>query len=459
MVSWWDRLRARLAGSPDRRDRGPTRREPVEPAPAPAPRIAATIEAAIVERRLADVLGALREGRGAADEAERVEAVLARLPDLAPPVEDDEPSGAWGESPGEPRAAPRPALEPDVERLLLLLAEILVDRGARALACKVLARACTPSALVLRADLLGEGLDGPPTRPDLELALALLTRALRTDIDAAGARDRWQRLRARLGHAGEAQGPSVGATLIATSTSLPYVLRREVARGGAGVVYEARERLAGAERTVALKMAHVRSSARAQLTHEARVAARFRGPGVVSIVDLDPEAGWLAMGWAAGGSLRSRLRDRRADDPLAHAPQLWLVPLVECLADVHRAGWIHGDVKPANVLFDDRDGALLGDFGLARACGDANTAGSAGYVSPERAAGSVCAPPDDVFGFGRLLADVLAAGWGATVAPALGALAARCTGPAAERPPDAAALLAAWPRPAPVSAGERFSGR
>ena len=454
---WWDRLLARLSSVSRARDTiaAPPEHDETKTANS-ALGVAAEIEAAIVERRFEDVIRALRDGRGTCDEADRVEAVLARLPDLAPsPRDDDEPVGPppmESETEAERRArvalAARSAAstrQPAVEQLLLLLAEILLDRGERRSACVVLGHARAPSALVLRADLLVEGVDGAPTRQELERALSLLTRALRSDIDADGAKDRWHRLRSRLGHGAEAQGPSVGATLVATSTSLPYVLRCEVARGGAGVVYEARERLAGAERTVALKIAHLRSTTRAQLTHEARVAVRFRGPGVVPIVDVDPDAGWLAMGWASGGSLRSRLGARRADDPLARTPQIWLGALLECLACVHRAGWIHGDIKPANVLFDERDTAVLGDFGLARACGDANTSGSAGYVSPERVAGSGCATHDDIFGFGRLLEDVLAAGWGAASEVALRTLATRCSAAASERPADADALLVLWP--------------
>ena len=147
------------------------------------------------------------------------------------------------------------------------------------------------------------------------------------------------------------------------------------------------------------------------------------------------------MSWAPGGSLRARLRgESRGSDPLMRAPILWLRELVETLADVHAQGWVHGDVKPANVLFDGDDRPLFGDFGIARRRGEPNTPGSAGYVAPERSAGAPCSPSDDVYGIGRLMADVTAAGWSNDAR--LIALSAACTADASARPPDAAAVLA-----------------
>ncbi|MEO7097360.1 MAG: protein kinase, partial [Polyangiales bacterium] len=405
-----------------------------KPVHAPAPRPPTLLHEAITGNDLAVALRILRDGRDGADEGELVEAALAAL---GPPREADDGSIVIAAATPEDRSR---------DDLLLLLAEILVARGARKKACEVLGRARSPSALVLRADLLVEGVEGVPLRDDLDRALALLSRALVLDIDAPGARDRWERLRNRLGHAEEARGPSIGVTLVAKGASIPFVLLREVARGGAGVVYEARERL-GEEltRTVALKMAHTDRTrdgreARAQLAHEARVAVQFRGPGVVPILDLDIDQGWLAMAWAGGTSLRARLREARPGDPLAGSRR-WLELLVKALADVHAAAWVHGDVKPANVLFDARDRPWFGDFGLARRCGEPNTAGSAGYVAPERTGGAACSPHDDVYGLGKLMHDVLAAGWCQADAQQLRAVADACVAPIDARPRDARAVL------------------
>ena len=407
-------------------------KEPTRDVSTGAPSPSTRLYEAMSTKDFATALRVLREGRDRTEEGELVEAALSALgppPETHPEPQDDA------------------ALEATLDELLLFLAEVLVARGSRKKACEVLGRARSPSALVLRADLLVEGVEGVPLRDDLDRALALLSRALVLDIDAPGARDRWERLRHRLGHAEEARGPSIGVTLVAKGTTIPFVLVREVARGGAGVVYEARERLnEQLTRTVALKMAHTdrtrdRVVTRAQLAHEARVAAQFRGPGVVPILDIDVDEGWLAMAWAAGASLRARLREARMDEPLATSDG-WLSLLVATLADVHAAGWVHGDVKPANVLFDARDRPWFGDFGLARRCGEPNTPGSAGYVAPERASGAPCSPGDDVYGIGKLLHDLIAAGWCARELERIRCTADACIAPIDTRPKDAGAVLA-----------------
>jgi serine/threonine-protein kinase len=108
---------------------------------------------------------------------------------------------------------------------------------------------------------------------------------------------------------------------------------------------------------------------------------------------------------------------------------------------VHAAGWVHHDVKPANVLLAAPDRPLLADFGTARRAGEPSPPGSLGYVSPERLSGRASDPRDDVFGFGRILEDALAALAGTDLPPAWRELAIACSGPDAGRPNDARALL------------------
>ena len=85
----------------------------------------------------------------------------------------------------------------------------------------------------------------------------------------------------------------------------------------------------------------------------------------------------------------------------------WAVPLARAIARVHEQGYVHADVKPANVMLRRPDEAVLGDFGIAQPIGGPATPGSAGYVSPERIAGRAADPRDDVYGYGRILEDVL----------------------------------------------------
>jgi serine/threonine-protein kinase len=163
------------------------------------------------------------------------------------------------------------------------------------------------------------------------------------------------------------------------------------------------------------------------------------GPGVVKVFDVDPEHGWIALEFAALGALREHVR-RKNTEVLAHADR-WALALAVALARVHDAGWVHLDVKPANVLLLEDRTAVLTDFGIARRLGEASPRGSMGYVSPERIAGRGADLRDDVYGFGRILEDVLDASKDEALESRLRPLARACTGPDANRPAHARELV------------------
>jgi eukaryotic-like serine/threonine-protein kinase len=294
------------------------------------------------------------------------------------------------------RLLARNAQAPLPEPLLVAVAAALLDRGEDAAAASALAQATSSPALAMRAEVAARA-------GDLATAVALIERVLSRDIDWPGARERHARWEDELGIARPA--PRIGAweTVAASAPGAPFELLREVGRGGAGAVYEAKDRVLG--RTVALKMYHQPDRDRAQLLHEARVAVALAGPGVVRVFDVDLEHGWIALQWARLGALRTLFRSRTIERlvPLA----LWAVPLARALARVHAAGWVHHDVKPANLLFDTYDAPWISDFGTARRIGEPSPPGSLGYVSPERLAGRASDPRDDVYGFGRVLEDAL----------------------------------------------------
>jgi serine/threonine-protein kinase len=326
------------------------------------------------------------------------------------------------------RLLARDAVMPLPEPLLLAAASALVDRGELGAATAALARCRSIPALMMRADLLERG-------DQLPAALALVEQVLARDIDWPGARERHARWREALGLPDTSNRPAEPpAGISAIASDVPFLLLREAGRGGSAAVYEAEDR--ELHRRVALKVYHRPDRDRAKLLHEARVAVAVAGDGVVPVLDVDPRRGWLAMQWAPLGALASRG---------GVAGTAWVPPLVRAMARVHAAGWVHHDVKPANVLLQAPDSPMLADFGTARRQGEPSPPGSAGFVSPERLAGRPSDPADDVYGFGRVLADVLdarrldlpneagAAPWRA--------LATTCIGPDAQRPRDGAELI------------------
>jgi hypothetical protein len=322
--------------------------------------------------------------------------------------------------------------KPLPRRLLLAVAGVLMDRGDRTTARELLEASDDPSSLLLRADLLAD--DG-----DFAGAIATIERALLRDLDLAGAHERRTTWRARLGLSEKAHRVDPATETVAVPKArAPFDLLKEVGRGGAGVVYAATDRELG--RRVALKIYHRPERDRGQLLHEARVAAALEGPGIVRVFDIEPDEGWLALEWAAFGALRDLLR---GDGSAALTPvDAWVPRLARALARVHAAGWVHHDVKPANVLMTSGPEPWLSDFGTARRVGEPSPPGSFGYVSPERLKGRMSDPRDDVYALGRVIEEVLAALPGAGNGRYWRSLAARCIGDDDVRPQDGAAVVA-----------------
>ena len=151
----------------------------------------------------------------------------------------------------------------------------------------------------------------------------------------------------------------------------PYTLREVIARGATSEVWRA-TRGDGDGPDLAIKRGP-------GLRGEADALAAVAHPNVVRLLDVvrDGDGVALVMALAGGGSLEELLARRGRLAP-AEAVAL-LAPIADALAAVHRAGMIHGDVKPANVLLDASGGPLLADLGAARA---GELTGSAAYVDP-----------------------------------------------------------------------------
>src|SRR5437016_2552344 len=190
--------------------------------------------------------------------------------------------------------------------------------------------------------------------------------------------------------------PAVPSTLPPSLSASRYVLERELGRGGMAIVYLARE--TKHERQVAIKVLHPEVSAAfgtERFLREIGIAARLSHPHLVPLIDSGEADGFLyyISAFVPGGSLRDRLR-REGRLPLNDA--LRIADEVGAGLDfAHRAGFVHRDVKPENILFADGH-ALLADFGIARAFGADSpqnvtepgiAVGTPAYMSPEQAAG------------------------------------------------------------------------
>lgn len=196
-----------------------------------------------------------------------------------------------------------------------------------------------------------------------------------------------------------------------------YELLEEIARGGMGVVYRARQR--SLKRTVAVKMIlsgrFASASERERFCLEAELAANLNHPNIVPIYEIGEHAGhhYFSMRLIDGGSLSRRLAQFR-DDPDAAARLLATV--ARAVDHAHRHGFLHCDLKPANILIDAEGQPHVTDFGLARRFdeGSSLTASSAlmgtpCYMAPEQASGprDALTPAADVYGLGAVFYELL----------------------------------------------------
>jgi serine/threonine protein kinase, bacterial len=194
-----------------------------------------------------------------------------------------------------------------------------------------------------------------------------------------------------------------------------YLVQTPIASGGTSTVYRGVDvRL---DRPVAVKVMDSRYAGDDQfLTRfqlEARTVARLKDPGLVAVYDqgLDARHPFLVMELVEGGTLRELLTERGPMPPHAVAPVLR--PVLGGLAAAHRAGLVHRDVKPENVLISDEGDVKIADFGLVRAVATAGITstsvilGTAAYLSPEQVSDGNAGPRSDVYSAGILTYELL----------------------------------------------------
>ncbi|WP_380286141.1 Stk1 family PASTA domain-containing Ser/Thr kinase [Kitasatospora purpeofusca] len=275
--------------------------------------------------------------------------------------------------------------------------------------------------------------------------------------------------------------------LIGTLLDGRYRVERRIATGGMSTVYRGTDtRL---DRVVALKVMHPSLAGDTAFTtrfiREAKAVARLAHPNVVNVFDQGADGGhvFLAMEYVPGGTLRDLLSDRGALS--IRAALDILEPVLAALGAAHRAGLVHRDVKPENVLITEDGLVKVADFGLVRVLNAADGAttsttatagtvlGTVSYLAPEQIRpGAETDQRVDVYAAGILLYEMLTGSRPHTgenpvqvmyrhlhedvpapsatvpgVAPGLDAIVAgACARDRANRPHDAVELLAALQR-------------
>ncbi|MCE3032024.1 Stk1 family PASTA domain-containing Ser/Thr kinase [Streptomyces sp. CMSTAAHL-2] len=193
-----------------------------------------------------------------------------------------------------------------------------------------------------------------------------------------------------------------------------YRVDARIAAGGMATVYRALDmRL---DRVLALKVMHPALAADGvfveRFIREAKSAARLDHPNVVQVFDQGTDSSYvyMAMEYVAGCTLRDVLRERGALRPRAALDIL--EPVLAALGAAHRAGFVHRDMKPENVLIGDDGRVKVADFGLVRSVDTVTSTtgsvlGTVAYLAPEQIDQGTADPRVDVYACGVVLYEML----------------------------------------------------
>ena len=208
---------------------------------------------------------------------------------------------------------------------------------------------------------------------------------------------------------------SVADPLVGQVLDGRYRIESRIARGGMATVYLARDmRL---DRVVAIKVMHAGLASDedfvARFIGEAKAAAALSHPNVVAVYDqrTDGEHVFLVMEYVAGRTLRDALNALGRLGPRA-ALEI-MMPVLAALGAAHRAGLVHRDVKPENVLITEDGQVKVADFGLARAETASKMTktgviiGTVGYLSPEQVLSGTADARSYVYAAGVMLYELI----------------------------------------------------
>ncbi len=239
-------------------------------------------------------------------------------------------------------------------------------------------------------------------------------------------RDRMQRLAAPLRNVPDGDSPAGGSSPVRRNGQAlghiryfgDYELQGEIAAGGMGIVYKARQ--VSLNRIVAVKMILKGTLATDEdvrrFRAEAEAAANLQHPGIVAIHEVGMHEGqhYFSMDYVEGASLAERMRDQ----PLpGREAARYVSEAAQAVHYAHQQGTLHRDLKPSNLLIDRHDRVRITDFGLAKRIEDnseltltGQILGTPSYMPPEQALGkrSLIGAASDVYALGAVLYELLA---------------------------------------------------
>ena len=185
-----------------------------------------------------------------------------------------------------------------------------------------------------------------------------------------------------------------------------YLLKKSLGEGSFGEVFLAEDIKFHPSRAVAIKLLLRKflgdATVRADIEREASTLARFNHPNILRVIDFDisPHQAYIVMDLAEGGSLADKIRPVPSQPtvrmPLPEVAR-YLEQICDGLDEAHKAGLIHRDLKPLNILLDKRGRPLIADFGLATAVSNTQSSivatetisGTPAYIAPEQWGGQV----------------------------------------------------------------------
>jgi WD40 repeat protein len=187
-----------------------------------------------------------------------------------------------------------------------------------------------------------------------------------------------------------------------------------------GEVFYAEDLKFDPPRVVGLKLIHPNVAAdpqaREDIKREASTTARFNHPHILRVIDfeIEPDIAYIVTDLAAGGSLADKLRTSPGDEPRGLPLKdvgRYLEEIASALDEAHEQGLVHRDIKPQNILLDDKDQVLLADFGLAtqvqgRKLAKVDPWGTAEYAAPEVWSGKV-GKTSDIYALGALAYELI----------------------------------------------------